>query len=131
MEKTGIFCYGRGKKSGENFKAGICGQEKIREEKIKNLTEECRQHSNRLKDARKRLELFIRKAEQVQGELKAGFQQESALLEKWENQEERPEKILAAAEIELEHLKTERSILETQWQEASGREFQMSGQNKY
>ena len=95
-------------------------RKKIREEKIKNLTEECRQHSNRLKDARKRLELFIRKAEQVQGELKAGFQQESALLEKWENQEERPEKILAAAEIELEHLKTERSILETQWQEASG-----------
>ncbi len=95
-------------------------RKKIGEEKIKNLTEECRHHSNRLKDARKRLELFIRKAEQVQGELKAGFQQESALLKKWENQEERPEKILAAAEIELEHLKTERSILETQWQEASG-----------
>lgn len=95
-------------------------RKKIGEKKIKNLTEECRQHSNRLKDARKRLELFIRKAEQVQGELKAGFQQESALLEKWENQEDSPEKLLAAAEIELERLKTKRSILEIRWQEASG-----------
>ena len=45
-------------------------------------------------------------------------------MKKWENQEERPEKILAAAEIELERLKTERSILENPMaRKSQGREI--------
>ncbi len=91
------------------------------EEKIRTLTKECSQCSDKLKEARKRLELFIRKAEQVQGELNAAIQQESALLEKWKNKGESPEKILEAAEKELECLKTERRLLEIRWQEVSGK----------
>ena len=90
------------------------------EEKIRALTKECSQCSDKLKEARKKLELFIRKAEQIQGELKAGIQQERILLEKWESQEESPENMIAVSERELERLKTERRILEARWQEASG-----------
>lgn len=90
------------------------------EDRRKELTEEYRRSSGKLRESRQKLELFIRKAEQIQGELKAGIQQERILLEKWENKEESPEKILETAEKELECLKTERRLLEIRWQEASG-----------
>ena len=90
------------------------------EDRRKELTEEYRRSSGKLRESRQKLELFIRKAEQIQGELKAGIQQERILLEKWENKEESPEKILEMAEKELECLKTERRLLEIRWQEASG-----------
>lgn len=90
------------------------------EDRRKELTEEYRRSSGKLRESRQKLELFIRKAEQIQGELKAGTQQERMLLEKWESQEESPENIIAVSERELERLKTERRILEARWQEASG-----------
>lgn len=104
----------------ETLRQEYADRRRTGEEKIRDLTKECSQCSDKLKEARKRLELFIRKAEQIQGELKAGLQQERALLGKWKNKGESPEKILEVSEKELERLKTERRLLETRWQEASG-----------
>lgn len=104
----------------ETLRQEYADRRRTGEEKIRDLTKECSQCSDKLKEARKRLELFIRKAEQIQGELKAGLQQERALLGKWKNKGESPEKILEVSEKELECLKTERRLLETRWQEASG-----------
>ena len=105
----------------ETLRQEYADRRRTGEEKIRTLTKECSQCSDKLKEARKRLELFIRKAEQIQGELKAGLQQELALLGKWKNKGESPEKILEVSEKELERLKTERRLLETRWQEASGK----------
>lgn len=108
------------KKQVELLRQEYADKKRTGEERRKTLTEECRRNSSKLREARQKLELFIRKAEQIQGELKAGIQQERIFLEKWENQEESPENMIAVSEKELERLKTERRILETRWQEASG-----------
>lgn len=90
------------------------------EERLKSLKEECEKSIIKLKEARQKFELFIRKVEQVQGELKAGMQQEQSLLVKWEKKEEKPDMILIETEKKLESIQAEKEILEKLWQEASG-----------
>lgn len=109
------------RKEAESFRREYTLLRKEQKAAFQRLTKESRECSLQVKEARGRLEAFIRKGEQLQGELKAGLQQEKELLEKWGNKKETPGEVLLAAERELEEKRKERAQLERLWQEISGK----------
>ncbi len=90
------------------------------EEKEQKLIKESKECTDNVKAERERLEEFIRRGEQIQGELKSAVYQEKEFWEKWKANEEKPEEVLLSAGEHLEQIKKEKVFQERLWQEISG-----------
>lgn len=108
------------KKALEELQLTYRSRRKECEKKEQILIKENRECAANVRAGRKRLEEFIRKGEQIQGELKAAIEQEKEYWEKWKEKEESPEEVLLSAGERLKQIQQKKVFLERSWQEISG-----------